>query len=296
MLMRNDINDQEEPLTEVGRQEMEMAAYKLPSLTSPNGPPVRLYIVAGSKHWYQAVFCLWSFAKASKRPIFPVIIDDGTMKLKQAETLQRIFPDLQIVSIGESLERLDEFLPEKHYPYLRAQQKVNPVYRKILDVHTRGTGWKLQLDADMLFFHSPKFLLDWYDNPSKALYSEDIKNAYSCSIVKLSEMIGQPVLQRVNAGIIGIRSVEIDWEMMEFWTKQLLHDGGYDHFYEQTLFALHLTGKECLVAPKKDYTVLPEYPEVYECNAVMHHYVVHSRKWYFQRNWRRFITEIISAQ
>jgi hypothetical protein len=41
------------------------------------------------------------------------------------------------------------------------------------------------------------------------------------------------------------------------------------------------------VAPAADYVTMPAKPESLEPTAVMHHYVAHSKRWYFQANWRR---------
>jgi len=126
------IDYQDEALTELGRQEMEKAVFKLPIPSATLGPPVKLHIVTGAKHWYQAAFCLWSFSPVSGRTVAPFIFDDGSLKLDQLEALQRLFPKLRF----QTLERLDEFLPRSRYPSLRSQQQINPFYKKILDIHS----------------------------------------------------------------------------------------------------------------------------------------------------------------
>jgi len=289
--MRYGINDEEEALTELGRQEMEKAALKLPTPSATLGPPVKLHIVTGTKHWYQTAFCLWSFSAASGRTVAPFIFDDGSLKLEQLEALKRLFPKLRFMGASQTLERLDEFLPRRRYPSLRFQQEINPFYKKILDVHAGEKSWRLQLDSDILFFHCPDFLVEWHDSPTKPLHAQGIKNAYSSSISYLSELAGQPVRQRVNTGLLGLRGIEIDWEQMEFWSKKLVKDAGKPPLLEQTLWGLHLTGRECVVPNPEDYLLLPEPPEVHECKAIMHHYISHSRKWYFQQSWKHFSLE-----
>jgi len=286
-----DTYDQNKSLTEKGGREMEQAAYRLPPPSPTKGPPVKLHILTGELHWYQAAFCLWSFAAASGRAVAPVIFDDGSLKLEHVEALKRTFPNLEFVGATQSLERLDAYLPDSHFPTLRAQHRVNPIYKKLLNIHVGQMEWRLQMDSDILFFRSPEFVLKWYDSPQAQLYLYDIKNAYSASIDYLSELAGRPVLQRVNAGLLGIRSVEIDWEQIEFWSKKLTVHGGSTHHVEQTLFALHLSDRECIFPDPKDYVLLPEPPEAIECKAVMHHYVAQARLWLLQRNWRRFIGE-----
>jgi len=268
---------------------METAAFKLPIPSATLGPPVKLHLLTGTKHWYQTAFCLWSFSTASGRIVAPFVFDDGSLKLEQLEALKRLFPNLRFMGASQTLERLDGFLPIKRYPSLRAQQQVNPMFKKLLDIHAGETDWRIQMDSDILFFRRPEFLINWYDMPNCSIHLKGIRNAYSCSIAYLAELAGKPVRQKVNAGLLGIRSIDIDWEQMEFWTKKLLQAGGKAHLMEQTLYGLHLTGNSCISLPSKDYVLLPEPSEVHECKAIMHHYIVHSRKWYFQKNWKVLI-------
>jgi len=48
-----------------------------------------------------------------------------------------------------------------------------------------------------------------------------------------------------------------------------------------------VAGRDCAIAPAREYLTLPLPPEAIDCRAVMHHYVAHSKRWYFQRNWRQ---------
>jgi len=268
---------------------MEQAAYLLSPPSPTKEPSVKIHILTGERYWFQAAFCLWSFAATSGRAVDPIIFDDGSLKLEHIEALRRTFPRLTFFGAAQSLERLDAYLPDGHFPTLRAQHRVNPFYKKLLDLHVGQTEWHLQMDSDLLFFRSPDFILKWYDCPQAQLYLRDIKNAYSGSIDYLSELAGCPILQRVNAGLLGIRSADIDWEQMEFWSKKLTEHGGSPNHIEQTLYALHLSARECIYPDPKDYVILPDPPEAIACKAVMHHYVTYTTLWHFQRNWRRFV-------
>lgn len=58
------------------------------------------------------------------------------------------------------------------------------------------------------------------------------------------------------------------------------------YYLEQALIAMLVAGRPCAIAPVADYVTLPKPPEAHACKAVMHHYVAHSKRWYFQQNWR----------
>jgi CheY-like chemotaxis protein len=60
-----------------------------------------------------------------------------------------------------------------------------------------------------------------------------------------------------------------------------------NYYLEQALVAMMLAGQSCAVAPADDYVTKPVFPEAETCQAVMHHYVANSKRWYFQHNWRK---------
>jgi len=277
-------------LTELGRQEMEAAAYMLPPPASGRGKPVELHFLTGRNYWYQTALCLWSFAAASNRPLRPILFDDGSLSEPYIAPLKRLFPDLHVVTAAESLARLDEFLPESRYPSLRARRLVYPHLKKLLDLHVGQRGYRLQMDSDLLFFRNPDYLLDWHDNPQCPLRSEDIDTWYGYPLTMLAELAGCPsVPERVNAGVLGLRSEDFDWDKMEYWCRELLARKGPSYFQEQAFLAMLLAGRECIIPDPKDYIVFPRKPEALRCEAVMHHYVSESRRWYYQYNWRRFL-------
>jgi len=274
----------------VGKREMEAAVHTLPVPPSGQGKPVELYFLTGRDYWYQTAFCLWSFAAASNRPLAPVIFDDGSLSEPYIEPLRRLFPALRVITAGESHSRLDDFLPASRYPSLRARRLAYPHLKKLLDLHVGQRGYRLQMDSDLLFFRSPDCLLNWHDNPQCPLRSEDIQTSYGYPLPLLAELAGYPkVPERVNAGLLGLRSEDFDWDKMEYWCRELLTRGGASYFQEQALLAMFLAGRECVVPPPNDYLIFPKPPEVLRCKAVMHHYVSKSKKWYFSQNWKQFV-------
>lgn len=272
--------------TEAGRRDMEAAALTLPPPPPGEGAPVTLHLLTGRRFWYQTAFCLWSFASAAGRPLRPVLLDDGTLAADCVEPLRRLFPALRILSAADIEARLDAVLPQSRFPALRARRRDFPLLRKLLDPHAGESGWRLQIDSDLLFFRRPDRLIDWHDHPVRPLRAEDMANAYGYPIKLLDELAGRQIPERVNTGLLGLRSEEIDWERMEFWCRELLVRGGPQYYQEQALAALHLAGRDCVVPPPHDYVLLPTPPEALRCQAVMHHYVAHSKRWYFQYCWR----------
>ena len=133
--------------------------------------------------------------------------------------------------------------------------------------------------------------MDWWDRPGRSIHAVDVMNAYGYPLEVLAKVGGRPVPEKVNTGITGLKSDEIDWGKMERWCRALTVDHPAHYYQEQALVALHLAEREREAIPAKDYVTLPEPPEATECRAVMHHYVDLSKKWYFRENWKRVLRD-----
>ena len=247
--------------------------------------------MTGRRFWYQTAFCLWTLGRQARRPLAPVILDDGSLTGEWRAALTRVAPGARFTGAEEIRARLDAHLPEARFPSLRERWRHFPLLRKMTDVHVGSTGWKLFIDSDLLFFHEPRLLLDWLDRPTRPLRATDVQNAYGYPLELLAELAGRPVPERVNTGLCGLRSEEIDWERMECWCRTLIERAGTHYYQEQAFVALLLAGRDHAVAPLSDYVTLPGLPEVRECRAVMHHYVADSKKWYFRYNWTRVLAD-----
>lgn len=272
--------------TAAGRREMEEAATRLPPLPATLGTPLELHFLTGARFWYQTAFCLWSFARHAGRPVVPVIQDDGTLTEPHLASLRRLFPALRLVTQRETLARLDLVLPAHRFPALRERWQNYPHIRKLTDVHAGSSGWKLVLDSDLLFFRRPDFLLDWLDAPDRPLHAVDCETSYGYSRPLMDELAGRPVADLVNVGLTGLPSDEIDWERVEYWCATLLARERTSYYLEQALVTMLVAGRACAIAPAQDYVTMPRPPEAFACEAVMHHYVSFSKRWYFQHCWK----------
>ena len=273
--------------TERGRREMEKAAWTLPVLPACGGSPLEVHVLTGKRFWYQTGFCLWTFARAAGRDLAPCIYDDGTLTEEFTAPLVRLFPAVRVVTQKEILARLDQHLPTARFPHLRERWLHYPNIRKLTDVHAGATGWKLVMDSDLLFFREPEFLLGWLDDPDRPLHAVDSETSYGYPCELMARLAGHELAELVNVGLCGLRSDAVDWERLEHWCRVLIDRHGTHYFLEQALVAMLVAGQRCAVAPVSDYLTCPRSPEVHGCNAVMHHYVADSKRWYFRVNWRQ---------
>ncbi|HTH49783.1 MAG TPA: glycosyl transferase [Candidatus Limnocylindria bacterium] len=272
--------------TERGRREMACAARELPALPAAAGAQLELHLLTGLRFWDQTAFCLWTFARHAGRPLAPVIYDDGTLTADLREPLQRLFPAARFVARAEIEQRLEKFLPAANFPALRERWLNYPNLRKLTDPHLGATGWKLVLDSDLLFFRRPEFLLAWLGAPDRPLHAVDCETSYGYSRPLMTSLAGQPVAELVNVGLTGLDGGSLDWERLEYWTRILIERERTSYYLEQALVAMLVAGRDCAVAPPRDYVTMPRLPEAVACRAVMHHYVAGSKRWYFQQNWR----------
>jgi hypothetical protein len=280
----------QERRTKRGCREMEKAAATLPALPPLDGLPLELHLLTGRRFWYQTAFCLWTFARHSGRPLAPVVYDDGTLTDEFRTPLLRLFPCVRFAGQAETLARLDAHLPAAKFPVLRERWLNYPNIRKLTDPHLGSQGWKLVLDSDLLFFHRPSLLIDWLEQPMQPLHAVDCETSYGYSRPLMNELAGEPVADLVNVGLTGLNSSGLDWERLEFWCRTLIEHERTNYYLEQALVAMLLAGRNCAIAPAADYVTLPRPPEAHDCRAVMHHYVAHSKRWYFQHCWRMALT------
>jgi len=269
-----------------GRAEMIKTAADLPLLPSRDGPPLELHLLTGQRFWDMTAFCLWTFARHCDRPIAPKIYDDGTITEDVRAPLLRLFPATRFITQQETIARLDTHLPIGKYPVLRERWINYPNIRKLLDPHVGRKGWKLVLDSDLLFFREPTFLIHWLSNPDRPLHAVDYETSYGYTRPLMEQLAGAKVADLVNVGVTGLNGSQIDWDLLEHWCDTLIKKEKTSYYLEQALIAMMVAGDRCKVAPAADYITLPTLPEALECQSVMHHYVAHSKKWYFQHNWR----------
>ncbi len=274
-------------LTEAGRLEMMEAARRLPALPAPVHDSPVVHFLTGARFWHQTGFLLASLAPHLS--IKPMLHDDGTLGGAALDGLLRMAPGAVVVSDREATEKLDHFLPVSRYPRLRARRDSLVLFRKLLDVHAGASGWNLFLDSDQLCLRRPDLLIDWLRAPSIPLHMTDVGDAYGCSARDMESIAGRPVPSRINTGILGLRSETLDWDRLEFFCAALDARVRPHYYHEQAVVALHLAGEPRRIAtPLADYVVLPRPPEATRPRAAWHHYVAHSKRWYYQARWRDF--------
>lgn len=277
-----------------GRRAMMAAAKQLPAFNAGPSAHHEIWFLTGQRYWYQTAFCFRSLQlTAAQTPLRPVFVDDGSFNQELCNECLRVFPDARLVTQSEIATRLDQSLPFSKFPTLRKQRLTYFHLRKLTDIHAGLNGWRLVLDSDMLFFRQPDALLGWLQNPSIPVNMADIKDAYGYPLETLHALAGANVPSRLNVGVCGLRSDQIDWERLEYWCAQLIAKHGTSYYLEQALVALMLSGSDRICLDSHDYQVMPNEAECRQPTAALHHYVDLSKRGYFRHAWKHFRKNIV---
>ncbi len=273
------------------QKQMEQESYRLNQieLNKLNTETLEIHFLTGKKFWYQTCFCAYSMSQHSDNLLRPVIYDDGSLEKKYQDEILRIFPNAKIILKTEIEENIDTYLPQNKFPYLRERRSNYPNIRKLTDIHVGSQGWKLVLDSDMLFFQPPSVLLNWLKYPRQPCYMVDIDSSYGYSRNLMTTLAQEEIPERVNVGICGLKSEDIDWEKLEYWCKTMIEQQGTSYYQEQALVAMLIADKSCVITPAEEYIVMPCREEVIQPKAVLHHYVADSKPWYFRHAWKHII-------
>jgi hypothetical protein len=255
--------------------------------------PLPVHVMTGESHWHLTCFCLYSLLEQSEAAVGITVHEDGSLTNDQRGEMVRILPQAQFVSPEQAEQTVDRFLPNQHFPALRRMRETLGLMRKLVDVHAGKTEPTLFIDSDVLFHRNPEFVTSWFRTGQQPVYILDYQDAYGYPSEVLEAVYGRPMPSRVNTGLTGIRSSEIDWDKLEFWASRLLASGGVNHFSEQALTAMLMSDLGGRPAPPEDYNVSPERAEVLHPKAVMHHYVVPSRTWYYTDAIPAFLARVV---
>lgn len=279
----------QQAVTEAGRANMIRCAYELPSLPPVYGPNShKVYFLSGEKYWYQTLYCYYSLVCTSGQIATPVILDDGSLTADIVDLIMSKIPSAEIISYEALTNKINEILPDSKYPMIHKMRKVQPLTRKLTDLHLDGAGWKMLLDSDMLFFKRADWLIDWLDAKNKLpAYMVDCVEAYGYSHELRAEIAGRSDFpDRANIGFLGWASDQIDFDWLEYAIGKLVETEGLRYNLTQGLASMMFAGRQCSVAPESLYIVKPSVEEGLRPTGILHHYVAESKRSYFQTGWR----------
>jgi hypothetical protein len=276
-----------------GKREMEIAANKLNFIVSENAKTIHVPInfISGKNHWYLTSFCIYSLIKSAPSYKFTFrIFDDGTIDESIAAKFYRI-PNLEIIYINQIEKKLDEVLPRKKYPNIRSLRDKFFMMKKLTDVHTYHNGFNFYLDSDILFLNKPQEIIDWAILPTGSFTIQDCTQSYGIDFELMKKVTGNDnIPSKLNAGVYGIKSSLIDFDLIEKWIVETANPKGFGNYYwEQAFTAMLVSYDTFIIAPNEKYIVMPSTNDVKFKKGVLHHYVDKSQSVYFKYAWKNVL-------
>ena len=160
--------------------------------------------------------------------------------------------------------------------------------RKLLGIRLPSRTRQLYLDSDMLFFQRPLLLESLHGK--KCFYMHDHgENFYLRPEAELSRICGFEVPARVNAGIVELNDLSIDWNQVEFWCGHFtpLELGSF--LFEQTLTAMLVASQGGKPLPANEYAIVYNSTMSEPPEAVMLHYLYRAKLRLFSKDWKKIL-------
>lgn len=263
---------------------------QISEIRSPaSGPPLEIHMLVGTRFWFMAAFALVSLQRQIDRAVHVHFYDDGTLGAQQRDKLETLASAVTFHDRGGIDVRIERYLPEEKFPFIRERLRNYPNLKKLTDPHVGSTGPKLVMDADILFFGWPVELLQWFDAPETILCATDVTESYGYSRLLMEKLTGAPIPRDINVGITGLPSEILDWEELESWCRDLITREKTNYYLEQALVAMLCATKSFTQLCLARYITGPSNQQVLSGEGVMQHYVDLSKKEYFRTAWRIFI-------
>lgn len=212
-----------------------------PILSSDQNPiEVASLVSHNDIHLYLSSIKTFSFFV--NRPLCISVYEDGSFTaidyyllrlcIKNIRIIRKSYCDMQVTS---HIHNKDIISFRKRIPHLR----------KIIDIPLLSNKEKIILmDSDILFFSPPVDIIRWIDSKEKKyFYLKDFQNAYIFSSVEIKALLHQPIIPKINVGLVGCHKelFQLNRYAAYFKAAKQLSPVRFDPWNEQTLFALLLS-------------------------------------------------------
>jgi hypothetical protein len=253
------------------------------------GKPVEIHMLVGTRFWFMAAYALVSLQRQIDRAVHVHFYDDGTLEPTQREKLETLASAVTFHDRGGIDARIERYLPEEKFPFIRERLRNYPNLKKLTDPHVGSSGPKLVMDADILFFGQPVELLQWVDEPETILCATDVTESYGYSRALMEKLARAHIPTAINVGITGLKSESLNWGKLEHWCEELIAREKTNYYLEQALIAMLCSTRPFTQLGLARYITGPSDEQVVSGEGVMQHYVDLSKKEYFRTAWMNFI-------
>jgi hypothetical protein len=168
-----------------------------------------------------ATTCLASLRRTASEPIRFIIHEDGSFTEDDIEIVRSALADAEVVRRKEAEDHLQPAL--RKYPTLRNARSRLPIFMKLLDIPMLSNGnFVNYVDSDVLFLrqHCGLFLSDGEVHVN-ARFMRDPRSAYGFRVRDYAPFGFVHPISCLNAGLFSIRREAIDFEWLEFVSRQI---------------------------------------------------------------------------
>jgi len=214
-------------------------AWRMAPGTPEAAVPVHLLC---SKHdWRMALWMLASLHETTGLRWPLVIHEDGSLTEDQIGLFSHLFPGAKIVRRTEGDRFMEERLAE--YPRCADYRRRMPHGLKSFDIPQMASSPRfLLLDPDVIFFATPKEIVDWAARPEdfSCWFNQDFQEPSPIPPSQAASELGVALWSQVNSGLCLLtRDSVTDLDAMENWLGHpALQDPTVQWRVEQTLLAL----------------------------------------------------------
>jgi hypothetical protein len=208
------------------------------AISDTSDPACEIHVMTSKSDWLNLMWALKSFYWASKKAYSLCIHDDGSLDAESLAVLERHFPAARIVRRAEADERIRKALAG--FPRSLDFRLTNLLAPKVFDFALYLNSKRmLLLDSDILFFNTPRELLDAADcGDDVNTFNPDFDSAYTVTSEAVRSSTSVQLQPRINSGLGIVHAQSLSFE----WIEEFLQIPGIlsGHFWriEQTIYAL----------------------------------------------------------
>ncbi len=192
------------------REEFRGRLAHLPPVAGGGGADVEVHMLCGSGSTDMGMWASWSLMRYIPAGTF-VLHSDGSLTGSDLEAWRRLIPNLLYVSKEEG-DRMSRERLEGRHPALAAWRPENPYSIKAIDSHLFGEQPRIiVIDSDVLCFSNPTELLKNLADPELNFsWNEDARSCYVVPREQLEQIVGHPVPDLFNAGVLVAKRYDDD--------------------------------------------------------------------------------------
>lgn len=189
--------------------------------------------------------CLKTFFYFLKKIFSVTVVDDGSMNREDIKFLKYYVKNIRFIGAKEADKRAKSYLKGKKLCFQYGKIGGHPYVRKSLFLPILSVSRKiLLLDSDIIFFKKPTEIIDFFKgNNNLVIFMSDYQDAYSISGIEAKYFFNCKLIKKLNSGILGFNSKEIDLDLAEKFLKYWSNSYGR-LFQMQTFYSLLFSKKD----------------------------------------------------